>query len=253
MSKRLRIAKRLWVAALSVLGAALTFSFFAAVLLFANRDRLAIFPTVATFLMVGALIMLIFARRKALLAIGTCVAASIAYLALLITSETIGETEQTVTGYLPAVFGALTGAVAVNLCIPFMILAKIRAARPIPQIVIVKDPTAPAQSANSVAGGVEDLYDIGCAAEASNEDKVAEEIAPPVACRYRYHDTVIEIDGDAFTILYREHVVKSGRVERNEEGGSASLTLTDREGRQCFFAVKEDAIESGDGVRYDRV
>lgn len=266
MNRRQRFARRLRRGTIVFITIALGLGLIGAIMMASDADysravgqeraMLSLLSFLGCFFLIGALIMLFLSRTRPLLAIGTCVATVVGYVLFLATSTFIkGDAEP--VGYDMIVTAGYMAAFSVELCIPYIILSMIKGRRQQPPIIV--EPHVPyAKKEEDRLGDAQALYDGGLLSEEEYErekEAIFEEFRGRTLAdlqgRYRRDKTVVAIKEGSFFILYEDRVLKSGRAKLNADGNG--LTLIDGEGKRCFFYVKENAIETKEGTRYDRV
>ena len=91
--------------------------------------------------------------------------------------------------------------------------------------------------------------------EEKKQDEVfdfSESSEPSENVVFQFGDTEIKVRGDRFEIAFDGQTVKSGRVEKKEGQTGTQWILEDQNGKRKVYLLKEDALESEEGVRYTR-
>lgn len=274
MEKMHRIAKKFWLAAVIVLSAGILLAFIGSVSMFPQNSRIssdgATMAMAGVVIAAGALIMLIFAQKDPLLAIGTCVLGTISLILISSSHELVTWwTEDVLDGYYCAVCGGSLVFIAADLAVPFMILSRIKGVKKKEPTIVAQRRTAREEATRQrviakQAAALRDLqvlFDNGLISQEEFEGekrRLSEALKTQmpssdenVVKQYRYQNSTIRIKGSTFVLLNGTNVIKSGKVEFREEEEGLKVILVDAEGKRYAFFQKEDALETKSGIRYE--
>ena len=265
-----KIAKVFWIIALILLVCTVALSIVSTVFMFSDvgykingwnvkkyesHPVSGVMPLVGTVALMGALLLLIFARKKPIRAIGTLVLVFVAQLLLALSVLVSAQSFYAMTGWVLGIVAASIGFIVFVMTIVYIVMAKNSSKQASGKSLRMSaDLGRMAQNLKQI----KDLYDSGIFSEEEfRSEKETLLRANGIIVRpkgildgvYANMNSKIAISDNVFSMTYEGRIVKVGTIEKI---GENEIGLKSEDGKELIMTVSGSALVTQKGIRYEK-